>query len=151
MDLLDNLLNGFSAKDLSTRVKGVVIGGMALCALIAFALFSFLRQPYLLTLNGAGQWIEGESPSLQVHLETDELVRIADAREVTALLLDPQQGFVPFTCAVLSIDPQDATILLDAKAIPDALRSAPAPEVRLQILRLPIWRLLWGGGQESKS
>lgn len=151
MDLLDNLLDGFSAKELSTRVKGVVIGGVVLCAVIAFALFSFLRQPYQLTLNGAGQWIDGATPSLQVHLQAEELGRIAEARELTALLLDPQQGFVPFTCAVLSIDPQDATISLDASKIPKKLRANPAPEVRLLILELPIWRLLWGSSAESKS
>lgn len=145
MDLFDTILENFSSKDLVTRVKGVVLFGLALTIVIGLASSWFLKETYQMSLAGAGRVSPIDSDVFEIHLSPEQIELLADRTILDLELLDHDQGFIAASTSVLMMEPQNGLLLTDARTLPLAADAPANIDLRVILFQKPIWKLLWSG------
>ncbi len=144
MDFFDNLLQSFSAKDLRSRVTGVVFTGFTLAIIAAVGMYFLLTSEQQISINGVGRWSPDDQNVLVISLTPDDLARLGDVKSLRAELLDPTRGIAEISTNVLSVNPAVSTIAIDASNAPPYLRHLDKMDAKLIIIERPMWQLLWG-------
>jgi len=144
MRLFDTLIDNFSAKDLKTRVTGVIIVGFIVCAGTAAALYFLLTWQQQISVTGMAS-ISPEDPQAIVVSLPPEKLAFLEARDlITVELDDPAEGITETRASVLSINPASPSVTIEAQDVPDAFRSLPNFDVRIILYEEPLWKMLWG-------
>ena len=146
MGAFDNLLDNFSAKDLKSRVTGVIIMGFAVCIFAGIAMYFLLISQQEVAVSGMGRWVDVDKSILAVSLEQDSLRLFGDRDIVTARATDPTTGTAEITANVLAINPAAPSVEIDASALPQAFSALDKFDVKLILIDKPMWQMLWGGG-----
>ena len=145
MGFIENLLDNFSAKDLRSRVSGIIVAGLLLCAAAGAGLYLLLISPQLIEVEGTARWEEAAGGIIRVSVDGDDLRKLADIPSLRIEALDPAKGMIPADCSVLSIEPSPPTVTLECPGIPGGVnKKLERFEVRLVLVDEPMWRMLWG-------
>ncbi len=144
MDFFDNLLQSFSAKDLRSRVTGVILAGLVLCIIAACAMYFLLTSGQQISISGVGRWSPRDRNVLIVSFTQDDLVKMKDVESLKAELMDPVRGPVVTFARVLSVNPTPPSVILDASRIPATFRHLDKIDAKLFLVDKPMWQLLWG-------
>ena len=140
--LFDRFLESFSHKDLSRRVKGVVIIGIGLSLLIVAAGYIFLTSIHVLSVEGPAKWSpEGE---LKVTLDEKSIALLTTSDAFDAVLIAKGVRPVHTTLRPVSIEPTTDQLLAKVEDIPQDVREADHLEVQISVDRRPYWKMLWG-------
>ena len=144
MGVFDRIIDEFSAKDLRARVKGVMIFGAILVAIIAAGLAIVLLPTYTISIPGTARWQASAPSILEIAVEPGMLQKIVDQPSEKLELLDPPRGRVTVDAALTGVDPQRNVAQFDGSGVPAGLRNLPHIDARIIVVRRPMWRLLWG-------
>jgi hypothetical protein len=144
MEWFDRIVDAFSARELSARVRGVILVGVALCALFALALGLLLTSTQRIALVGTARWSQEIPGALAISIETGPIQTLLEHPTPTLELLDPAHGRVRVESTLLGIDAQTNVAQLHGAAVPDALHALPRMDARIIILEKPMWHYLWG-------
>lgn len=142
MRFFDNLIDNFSAKDLRSRVAGVIIAGFVICAIAGAALYYLLIWQQQISISGIGSWSHGEA--IVVSLEPDDLAMVEDRDVVRIQLNDPAEGITEMEARVLSINPTSPSMTIEVRGAPDSFRKLKTFDVRIILFEKPLWKMLWG-------
>ncbi len=144
MGFIENLLDDFSAKDLRSRLSGVIIAGLLLCAAAGAGFYLLLTQSQRIEVEGTARWEEAAGGIIGVSVDGDDLRKLADIPSLRIEALDPAKGMIPADCSVLSIKPSPPTVTLECPGMPGGVKKLERFEVRLVLVDEPMWRMLWG-------
>ncbi len=144
MDFFDNLLQSFSAKDLRSRVTGVILMGFTLAIIAALGMYFLLISQQQISIKGVARWSPDNLNVLVISLTKDDLAVLGDIKSLKAELLDPARGIAVISTNVLSVNPSVSTISIDASNAPSYLRHLVKMDAKLILIDRPMWQLLWG-------
>lgn len=144
MGFFDNLIENFSAKDLKSRVTGVIVLGFIVCAIAGAGLYYLLLSQQEVTVSGIGRWAEGSDKVVAVSLEQDDLRLLGERDEVRARFLDPRNGSIVLPTRVIALNPASPSVDLDGSALPKAFSALEKFDVDIILIDLPMWKMLWG-------
>ena len=145
MNFFDRLLDNFSAKDLRSRVTGVIVCGFLTCAAAGVGLYFLLFSQQEISISGVGSWSDEMGGAVTVSMPAESLRLIEDRDEVRAEFDDPSEGPFETTTRVLSINPTAPSVLLDASNLPERFSALNKFDVKMILVDEPLWRMLWGG------
>ncbi|GAG45290.1 unnamed protein product [marine sediment metagenome] len=144
MGFIENLLDNFSAKDLRSRLSGVIVAGLLLCAAASAGLYLLLTQTQRINVEGTARWEEAAGGIIDVAVDGDDLRKLADISSLRVEALDPAEGMIPAECSLLSTEPSPPTVTIECPGMPRGLKALERFEVKLVLVDEPMWRLLWG-------
>lgn len=140
--LFDRFLESFSHKDLSRRVKAVVIIGIGISLLIVAAGYVFLTSIHVLSVRGPATWSpEGE---LEITLDEKSIALLTASDTFDAVLMARGERPVHATLHPISIEPTTGQLLAKVEDIPQGVRDATSLEVQITVDKRPYWKMLWG-------
>ncbi len=145
MKFFDDLLDSFSAKELRTRVTGVIIGGLIVCIAAAAGLYFLLTSQQQIAVSGMGSFSRETPGAIEVSIPAEDLRLIEDRDELRAVFDDPSRGPVELTAKVISINPAAPSILIEVPGLPEGFSSLSGFDVRIILVEQPMWKMLWGG------
>lgn len=144
MSLFDKVLENFSAKDLRSRVTGVIIMGFVVCLIAGGALYFVLNSVQRISISGMGSWSPDTPGAIVVSVGAYDLTLIEARDSVMTVLDDPAQGSVTVESKVLSINPSAPSVLIRPISVPAGLPALDKFDVELILIEEPMWRMLWG-------
>lgn len=147
MKFFDDMLDSFSAKDLRSRVTGVVIGGFIICIAAGLGLYFLLISTQEISIDGVGSFVSGKPTELAVSVPADDLKFIEDRNSVRIELMDPAKEPTIITAEVISINPAAPALILDAPDAPAGFQRLDRFDVKIILIEEPMWRMLWGRTQ----
>jgi hypothetical protein len=146
MSLFDKVLENFSAKDLKSRVVGVIIMGFIVCAIAGGALYFLLHSVQRISISGIGSWSPDTPGAIVVSVEAHQLALIEARDSVTTILDDPAQGSVTVESKVVSINPAAPSVLIEPQSVPEGFGALTKFDVEMILVEEPMWKMLWGKG-----
>lgn len=144
MGVIENFLENFSAKDLKSRVVGVIIAGMIVCLGSSAALYWLLTSPQTVEVGGTARWSQDEKGMLSVSVNESDLVKFGRFTTLKAALLDPAEGETTVECDIFAIEPKPPAVVIDCGQMPESFHSMDRIDARLLLFDEPLWRMLWG-------
>jgi hypothetical protein len=144
MGVFDNLIDNFSAKDLKSRVTGVIVMGFAVCALAVFGLYYLLQSPQEITISGVGRWAGVDGKAVVVSLDQENMKLLGDREDVRARFLDPAAGPALIEAHILSLNPAAPSVEINAAGLPESFSHLEKFDVELVLIDSPMWKMLWG-------
>jgi hypothetical protein len=144
MSIFDKVLENFSAKDLRSRVTGVIIMGFIVCAIAGAALYFLLISEQRVSISGMGSWSQETPGAIVVSVEAHQL-KFIEARDSVKTELDgPAQGHATVEAEIISINPSAPSVLIRPLSIPEGFRALDKFDVEMILIEEPMWRMLWG-------
>ena len=144
MSIFDKVLENFSAKDLRSRVTGVIIMGFIVCAIASAALYFLLISEQRVAISGMGSWSQETPGAIVVSVEAHQL-RFIEARDSVKTVLDgPANGQATVEAEILSINPSAPSVLIKPLSIPEGFGALDKFDVEMILIEEPMWRMLWG-------
>jgi hypothetical protein len=144
MSFFDDIVDNFSAKDLKSRVRWVVAMGFLLCAAAVVGLYFLLTSVKEISVSGVGRWLPGADGVIEVAVDGSDLRKFANLDKVDIEVTDPAKGPVPAQAPIISLEPSPPAVRVDAEALPADMRNMEKMDVKLVLLKAPLWRILWG-------
>ena len=117
MGVIENFLESFSAKDLRSRVVGVIVAGLIVCLGSAAALYWLLTSHQTVQVGGMARWSQDEAGMLSVSVDESDLVKFGRFTTLKAALLDPSEGETTVPCDIFAIEPRPPAIVIDCKQV----------------------------------
>jgi hypothetical protein len=144
MSIFDKVLENFSAKDLRSRVTGVIIMGFVVCLIAGTALYFLLHSVQRVSISGIGSWSQETPGAIVVSVEAHQL-KFIEARDSVMTELDgPSQGQVTVEAKILSINPAAPSVLIMPLGVPEGFGALDRFDVEMILIEEPLWRMLWG-------
>lgn len=144
MGVIENFLENFSAKDLKSRVAGVIVAGLVICAGSAAAMYWLLTSNMEVAVQGMARWSQEEEGMLSVSVDEGDLVKFGRFTELEAVLLDPAEGEVKVGCDIFAIEPRPPAVIISCRGIPQSMQGLERMDARLLLVDQPLWKMLWG-------
>jgi len=144
MSLFDKVLENFSAKDLKTRVAGVIVMGFVICLIASVALYFLLNSVQRVSISGIGSWSTEQPGAIVVSVDEHELAYIEARDSVTTNFTTPTKGSVTVESEVVSINPAAPSVLLRPLSTPEGLVALDKFDVQIVLFEEPLWKMLWG-------
>lgn len=146
MKLFDKFLDSFSARELKTRVWGVVVLGAAICAATAVGGFMFLSSNYTIRVDGTGKFLEGEPKSIEAAFSEKEIQLLRLGAPKYAIISAPGGLRSQTSVEIQNINPENGVVTLIAGTA-SASPITPIPgrfNLRVVLYEEPYWKFLWG-------
>ena len=144
MNILDRFIDAFSARDLKSRVRGVIAFGLILMAAAAAGSVWFLRSTHAIVVEGTAVWSDARAGLLTATLSAADLDRIPPEEPLAVVCLAAGQDPARSPATILDLEPSTLTVRLQATEIPADRRSPGRFAVQLILVDEPYRKMLWG-------
>lgn len=144
MNILDRFIDAFSARDLKSRVRGVIVFGLILLAATAAGGVWFLGSTHTIAVEGTAIWSDAASGILTATLSAADLERIPPEEPLAVECLATGKEPARSPAMILDLEPSALTMRLQATEIPADRRTPGRFAIRLILVEEPYGKMLWG-------
>ena len=144
MNILDRFIEAFSARDLKSRVRGVIAFGLILMAATAAGGAWFMRGTHAITVEGTAVWGDAARGILTVTISAEDLDRIPPEETLAISCLWPNRAPITSRASIIDIEPSTKAMRLQIFDINSENRFPGRFSVQLILVEQPYWKMLWG-------